>query len=87
MAKDMNTTGTIKSPSAMSEAQIDAILTKMGTAIKNSARRKVRLPPDPLNPKQPREVGLNGYFFKIPCGEDVSLPEPIIEVLRNAGVL
>lgn len=34
--------------------------------------------------KQPVQVGINGRLYLIRRGEDVKVPEPVVEVLRNA---
>lgn len=49
---------------------------------------KVRIPVDPLNPKDKEIiVGVNEKYAKIIRGEETEVSEPVYEVLKNAGLV
>lgn len=50
---------------------------------------KVRIPIDPLNPKDNFViVGINGVYTKVERGKDgVEVTEPVYEQLKNAGLV
>lgn len=49
---------------------------------------KVRIPVDPLNPKDKEIiVGVNEKYAKIIRGEETEVLEPVYEVLKNAGLV
>ena len=48
-------------------------------------KRKIRIPADPLNEKNKFvEVAINGYFYKIEREKEVSVPEPVYDILVRA---
>lgn len=49
---------------------------------------KVRIPMDPLNPKDKEViVGINEQYAKVIRGEETEVSEPVYEVLKNAGLV
>lgn len=49
---------------------------------------KVRIPLDPLNPKDKEViVGINEKYAKVIRGEDTEVSIPVYEVLKNAGLV
>lgn len=49
---------------------------------------KIRIPIDPLNPKDKEIiVGVNEKYAKIIRGEETEVSEPVYEVLKNAGLV
>ena len=70
----------------MTEAQIDREFARTPGALKDFPRRAVTIPPSGPG-EDAVEVGLNGHMFLIKRGERVELPEPLCEVLENAGVI
>lgn len=49
---------------------------------------KVRVPIDPLNPKDKEIiVGVNEKYAKIIRGEETEVTRPVFEQLRNAGLV
>jgi len=89
MAKNTNTTADGFTPSkAMTDAQIDQVVRRMGDEVKNQPRVKVRLPINPYDPsKEPQFVGINGYFLYIPRGVEVEVPQSIVDILVQQGAM
>ena len=49
---------------------------------------KVRVPIDPLNPKDKEIIiGINEKYAKVVRGEDTEVSIPVYEQLRNAGLV
>lgn len=49
---------------------------------------KVRIPIDPLNPKDKEViVGINEKYAKVIRGEETEVSIPVYEVLKNAGLV
>ena len=67
---------------------------KIENSIKETAKNdkgekiKVRIPIDPLNPKDKEViVGINEKYAKVIRGEETEVSLPVYEVLRNAGLV
>jgi hypothetical protein len=74
---------------SMSEAQIYAVVEKMGDEVKKQQRVPVRLPVNVLDPdnNEPQYVCVNGYSFYIPRGKTVMLPMCVARLLRQQNVI
>lgn len=49
---------------------------------------KIRIPIDPLNPKDKEViVGINEKYAKVVRGEETEVTKPVFEQLRNAGLV
>lgn len=68
------------------DERIDAITAKSAEKLKKEPRVKVRIPKLPGD-DQVVECCLNGYNFIIRRGETVELPEPVVLLLENAGIV
>ena len=79
-----NVTGHAK---AMSEAQVDAEFARVAGALEACPRRTVTVPASKQPGEDVVELGFNGRMFLIRRGEEVCLPEPLIEILEHAGLL
>lgn len=70
------------------EAQLDNMAKEAGKEINKEEKVKVKIPVDPLNPKdEVVPVCINGYFWYIKRGERVEVPKVVEEVLENAGYI
>ncbi|MDL2220082.1 hypothetical protein LJC55_00215 [Eubacteriales bacterium OttesenSCG-928-N14] len=81
----VNTTSSIKS-TGMSEKQIDALAQQTGKEIAEGPKVKVRIPELP-GEIQPVECCINGYNYIICRGQTVELPEAVVQLLSNAGIV
>lgn len=72
----------------VTEAEIDNMAKESGKAINATEKVKVKIPLDPLNPKdEVVPVCVNGYFWYIKRGERVTVPKVVEEILENAGYI
>lgn len=72
----------------VTEADIDRMAKEAGEKIKLEGQREIKIPKDPLNPKDGVvPVCINGYFYQIKRGEKVKVPESVADVLENAGYI
>jgi len=68
------------------EKQVTAMGKDTAKKLRNSPQEKVRVPKDPLNPKDSFVVvGINGWNLQIQREVDVHLPKPVIDLLRLGG--
>ena len=74
----------------MATKKIENEVEKTEKEVKESKEKtyKVRIPIDPLNPKDTEVlVGINEKYAKVIRGEDTEVSEPVYEVLKNAGLV
>lgn len=72
----------------LTTAEIDNISTKTGKELKSEEKVKIKIPADPLNPKNKTvPVCINGYNYFIKRGESVSVPNVVAELLETAGYI
>lgn len=72
----------------VTEAELDNMAKEAGKAINATEKVKVKIPVDPLNPKdEVVPVCINGYFWYIKRGERVEVPKVVEEILENAGYI
>ena len=71
---------------APTEKQLDAAAQEAGNEIKEAALVKIKLPKIE-GAQDPQEVIINGYMWRIKRGEEVEVPEGVVEVLKNADIL
>lgn len=77
-----------KNVEQITDAKIDNMAKEAGKAINQEEKVKVKIPIDPLNPKDNTvPVCINGYFWYIKRGERVEVPKVVEEVLENAGYI
>lgn len=74
-------------PEAMSERQIDREFERAAGALKGYPRRSVMIPKSEQPGDEVVEVGFNGRMFLIRRGEEVELPQPLVEILEHAQLL
>lgn len=71
-------------------AKKEEIKEEVKEEVKNKTEKKfkVRIPIDPLNPKDTEViVGINEKYAKVIRGEETEVSEPVYEVLKNAGLV
>ena len=62
--------------------------TKKELVEKKEKTVKVRIPIDPLNPKDKEVIiGINEKYAKVIRGEDTEVSVPVYEQLKNAGLV
>lgn len=62
--------------------------TKKELVEKKEKTVKVRIPIDPLNPKDKEVIiGINEKYAKVVRGEDTEVSIPVYEQLKNAGLV
>ncbi len=83
---NINTSESMKKP-RISDAEIDKMTKQFGNLLNDFPKVTIRLPKDPLDDSEVKEVCLNGYVYLIKRGETVEVPEPIAEILINAGLI
>ena len=74
----------------MATKKIESEVEKTEKEVKEGKEKtyKVRIPIDPLNPKDKEVlVGINEKYAKVIRGEDTEVSEPVYEVLKNAGLV
>lgn len=72
----------------MATKKIEEAIKESKKENKKEEKFKVRLPLDPLNPKDTEViVGINEKYAKVIRGEETEVSEPVYEVLRNAGLV
>ncbi len=76
-----------RSGKAMSEAQVDAEFARVAGTLEHCPRRAVTIPASKQPGEDVVELGFNGRMFLIRRGEEVCLPEPLIEILEHAALL
>lgn len=87
MAKTkVNTTDNIKDKPATTDADLDRMATKTGEELSGQPRQKVRIPMIPGG-DDCVECCINGYNYMIKRGVSVELPESVVELLANAGIV
>ncbi len=87
MASNVNTTKAINSP-GMSDEEIDLVSTKAGEALDKAEKMALCIPSTEGNrDDETVECCINGYNFIIKRGQTVRVPLPIVEILRNAGLV
>lgn len=56
--------------------------------VKKEETKKVRIPIDPLNPKDKDVIiGINEKYAKVVRGEETEVSIPVYEQLKNAGLV
>lgn len=89
----LNTTSTIKKASTMLSAKCEATLKEMPKLLKKAGvaegyKSTKVLIPRPLNSGDDvLFVGLNGVRFYFKRNTTVNMPDPLLEILQNAGEL
>lgn len=87
MAKTMvNTTESIKDKTTTTDAELDRMAFKTGEELAKQPRQKVRIPAIPGG-DDCVECCINGYNYMIKRGVSVELPESVVELLANAGIV
>lgn len=88
----MNTTATSKKASTMLAKKCEAtqknmkkLLAQMGAP--EAKIEKVMIPMVPGTKDDVQYAGINGVDFYFMKGQSVSMPEPVIALLKNCGVL
>jgi len=72
----------------LTDAQLDYLAKAAGEEIKKLPKVKIRIPKDPLNPKdEVVPVCINGYIWQIKRGETVEVPKPVADILADAGYI
>lgn len=85
MAKtNINTTKSIKN--TPTDTDLDRMAVDSGEEIARQPKRQVRIPVLPGGDAVV-ECCINGYNYMIKRGESVALPEPVVELLANAGIV
>lgn len=74
-------------PEAMSERQIDREFERAAGALTQYPRKSVLIPKSEQAGDEVVELGFNGRMFLIRRGEQVELPEPLVEILEHAQML
>lgn len=70
------------------EKQLDNLAMKAGKEVNKQKKVSVRVPKDPLNPKDHSvPVCINGYIWTLKRGEDIEVPEEVKRILDEAGYL
>ncbi|MBE5780243.1 MAG: hypothetical protein E7328_00250 [Clostridiales bacterium] len=83
--KNVNTTKNIdKKP--LTDVEIDSMSAQCGELLHKYPKTRVRIPVVP-GEGDVVECGINGYNFIIKRGATVELPEPVVELLSNAGIV
>ena len=73
---------------AMSNAEIESLVAKMGKEVQSQPRVPIRIPTNPYEPEtQPQYAAVNGYSFRIPRNKTVLVPLCIAQVLRQQKVI
>jgi hypothetical protein len=73
----------------LTDAQIEKQVTDFGKTLREGPQREIKLPQNPPSEPQlaPEDVVINGYFYKVPRGVKVSVPERVAVLLEQAGLL
>lgn len=72
----------------MATKKVENEIAKTNEEVKKEKTIKVRIPIDPLNPKDKEIiVGINEKYAKIIRGEDTEVSIPVYEQLKNAGLV
>ena len=90
MAKNLNTTETIKPNSLrdISDIEIDRSIDRMGADVKNEPRVPVFVPEDPnAQVQEPQFASVNGYPFWIPRGREVYVPYSVYTILQQQRIV
>lgn len=69
-----------------SDIAIEAAFERAGAYLAGCKRVAVRIPSGESPDDRVLEVGYNGTMFLLRRGETLEVPEPIYEVLRDAGL-
>lgn len=78
-----------KDTAVLNDSQMDDVTLTTAKALAECKKVKIRLHQNPKHERQlPDEtVQLNGHTYQIPRGISVEVPEPIYEILEEAGRL
>ena len=69
----------------LTDKEIDNISKETGTALKDKDKVRIKIPNDPLNPKDTQVVvGINGFNYVIKRGQTVEVPEEVARILEDA---
>lgn len=69
----------------ITDKEIDNISKETGTALKDKDKVRIKIPNDPLNPKDTQVVvGINGFNYVIKRGQTVEVPEEVARILEDA---
>lgn len=75
-----------KKKTTITDAEIDKAAMEFGETLKGYPKVKCLIPINPISKKETdATVCLNGYIFHIKKGVKVELPEPIYDILEEAG--
>lgn len=77
-----------KAAEAKNSKKFDDDAKKIGEMLKDTSKVRIKVPLDPLNPKQKSAtVVINGYKYVIRRGETVEVPEPVATLLEQGGYI
>ncbi len=69
----------------ITDKEIDNISKETGTTLKDKDKVRIKIPNDPLNPKDTQVVvGINGFNYVIKRGQTVEVPEEVARILEDA---
>lgn len=73
----------------LTDSQIEQQVRDFGRMLKEGPQREIKLHQAPAGETQlpPEDVVINGYFYKVPRGVKVSVPERVAVILEQAGLL
>ena len=82
---NLNDVGKVSTP-PLTDAEADRMARLAGAEINQQPRVRIRIPVDPLNPKDtsPVPVTINGYTWSIKRGETVEVPDEVARILSDA---
>lgn len=87
MAKiNVNTSETMAKAN-VTDSQLANADKQFGVELDKMPKVKIRLPKDPMDESGVKEVCINGYVYLIQRGETVEVPEPVAQILVNAGLI
>ena len=70
----------------LTDSEADRMARLAGVEINQQQKVRIRIPVDPLNPKDtmPVPVTINGYTWNIKRGETVEVPDEVARILAEA---
>lgn len=88
VTEEVVTEEVVKVQEVINEKQLDNLAEQAGKEVNEQKKVSVRVPKDPLNPKDVQvPVLINGYMWILKRGEDVEVPAEVKRILDEAGYL
>lgn len=81
----VNTTKTVKEKKTISDADIDRMVNGIPAELAKMPKKEIVIAEDGKGPMW--QGWLNGCMIAFPKGQMVSLPEPIVEIIKNSTKL